>query len=289
MHLRGSPALSPFRLEKLHREILRQVPYVAGIRAEFVHFVDLARPLTDAERTLLERLLHYGVPIGEAPGKAQLLLVTPRPGTISPWSSKATDIARNCGLNAVRRLERGTAFYLEAVDDQRFENGALEAIRPLIHDRMTQTVFADFESTPALFAHSDPAPVVTVDILAAGRPALEAANRNMGLALIADEIDYLYESFTELGRNPRDIELMMFAQANSEHCRHKIFNADWIMDGIEQEHSLFDMIRHTHAQNPQHVLSAYRDNSAVVKGAEATQFVPDPTSRAYTRAAIPAH
>ncbi|MFA0709632.1 phosphoribosylformylglycinamidine synthase, partial [Vibrio sp. 10N.222.48.A3] len=174
---------------------------------------------------------------------------------ISPWSSKSTDIAHNCGLAKVSRLERGTAFYIETSAE--LSELQLVELKAILHDRMMEVVFTDFESAAALFTVAEPAPYAEVDLLTGGRKALEKANVTLGLALAEDEIDYLLESFTEkLGRNPTDIELMMFAQANSEHCRHKIFNADWTIDGVKQEKSLFKMIKNTFETTPEHVLSA---------------------------------
>jgi len=267
--LRGSPALSAFRINKLlsHCQDIR-LP-VSDIYAEYVHFADVSAPLNPDEQTKLQRLLKYGPSLAAHAPAGRLLLVTPRPGTISPWSSKATDIAHNCGLSQVLRLERGLAFYVQAptlTDEQWALLGAL------LHDRMMETLFESLEEAQALFAHHQPAPVQHVDILGEGRGALAAANIKLGLALAQDEIDYLMDAFTSLGRNPTDIELYMFAQANSEHCRHKIFNADWIIDGQEQPKSLFKMIKNTFEHTPDHVLSAYKDNAAVMEGSQVGRF-----------------
>ncbi len=271
--LRGSPALSPFRLQKLSDRLREALPEVSHLYAEFVHFADLERKLDDDDRAILERLLTYGpTQPAEEPG-GQLLLVVPRLGTISPWSSKATDIAHNCGLKRVARLERGVAYYLTA-ESGPLDNHRLAIARSLLHDRMTENVLEDFEEAEGLFLHTEPAPLRTVDIVGGGRDALIAANRDWGLALAEDEIDYLVDNFTALGRNPTDTELMMFAQANSEHCRHKIFNADWIIDGKPRDLSLFGMIRNTYRAHPEGILSAYKDNAAVLEGAEAGRFFP---------------
>jgi len=267
--LRGSPALSAFRINKLLSRCQDAHLPVSDIYAEYVHFADVSAPLSSDEQTKLQRLLQYGPSLAEHAPAGRLLLVTPRPGTISPWSSKATDIAHNCGLSQVVRLERGLAFYVQAptlTDDQWRQLGAL------LHDRMMETLFDRLEDAQALFAQHQPAPVQSVDILGAGRSALEAANAKLGLALASDEIDYLMDAFTSLGRNPTDIELYMFAQANSEHCRHKIFNADWIIDGQEQPKSLFKMIKNTFEHTPDHVLSAYKDNAAVMEGSQVGRF-----------------
>ncbi|NAZ70900.1 phosphoribosylformylglycinamidine synthase [Vibrio toranzoniae] len=278
--LRGSPALSEFRVNKL-LELCRELSLpVTGIYAEFAHFADLTADLDESEVEKLEKLLTYGPTIEEHEPEGLLLLATPRPGTISPWSSKSTDIAHNCGLAKVSRLERGTAFYIETSAE--LSELQLVELKAILHDRMMEVVFTDFESAAALFTVAEPAPYAEVDLLTGGRKALEEANVTLGLALAEDEIDYLLESFTEkLGRNPTDIELMMFAQANSEHCRHKIFNADWTIDGVKQEKSLFKMIKNTFETTPEHVLSAYKDNAAVMTGSEVGRFFPDPKTRQY--------
>ena len=255
--LRGSPALSEFRVNKL-LELCHELNLpVTGIYAEFAHFADEKSDLDQSEIAKLEKLLTYGPRIEEHEPKGLLLLSTPRPGTISPWSSKSTDIARNCGLVNIARLERGTAYYVET--SETLSELQLVELKAILHDRMMEVVFTDFESAAALFTVAEPAPYAEVDLLVGGRKALENANVTLGLALAEDEIDYLLESFTEkLGRNPTDIELMMFAQANSEHCRHKIFNADWTIDGVKQEKSLFKMIKNTFEVTPENVLSADR-------------------------------
>ena len=278
LRFRGSPALSPFRLEKLLTALRRRVPVVTAVYAEFVHFVD--GDLITRDREVLDRLLQYG----PAATQRHLIneptfLVVPRPGTLSPWSSKATDIARNCGLQHVRRIERGVAYYLESA--QPLTASDLTALKPLLHDRMTEAVLAPDDDPALLFAQAEPAPLTRVDLLGGGRDALATANRELGLALSEDEIDYLLDSFIRLERNPTDVELMMFAQANSEHCRHKIFNADWIADDVRQDRSLFAMIRNTHERHPADVLSAYHDNAAVMTGFSAGRFFPDPADQQY--------
>ncbi|MFV0449297.1 MAG: phosphoribosylformylglycinamidine synthase [Vibrio sp.] len=278
--LRGSPALSEFRVNKLLETCREQNLPVTGIYAEFMHFADLKADLDGSEIEKLEKLLTYGPTIQEHEPQGLLLLVTPRPGTISPWSSKATDIAHNCGLANVKRLERGTAYYIESEGELSADQ--ISSINALIHDRMMEVVFTEFEQAEALFKSAEPAPVAYVDLLSGGRKALEQANVTLGLALAEDEIDYLVESFvTKLGRNPTDIELMMFAQANSEHCRHKIFNADWTIDGVKQDKSLFKMIKNTMELTPDYVLSAYKDNAAVMEGSEVGRFFPNPETRQY--------
>ena len=278
LRFRGSPALSLFRQQKLLTALRQRVSAITDVYAEFVHFVDGS--LTTHDRDVLDRLLHYGPTTMQRHLTGEpTFLVIPRPGTISPWSSKATDIAHNCGLQHVRRIERGVAYYLEAAPLLSADDRA--ALRPLLHDRMTEAVLGPDDDPAVLFAHAAPAPLATVDVLSGGREALVVANRALGLALSEDEIDYLLVSFTRLERNPTDVELMMFAQANSEHCRHKIFNADWIVDGVKQDRSLFAMIRHTHHCHPEDVLSAYSDNAAVMTGFPAGRFFPDPADGEY--------
>ena len=277
--LSGAPAVSDFRLAKLLAAIRERVDHVIRLDSRFLHFVDVERPLQQGEQHVLESLLRYGPSATDATPQGTALLVVPRFGTVSPWSSKATDIAHVCGLGAVRRIERGIAWYVES----RRELSAAErgAVSALLHDRMTETVLREAGEAQALFAHTAPQPLATVPLLAEGVAALERANTDLGLALSADEIAYLERAFGELGRDPADVELMMFAQANSEHCRHKIFNADWIVDGERSEHSLFGMIRNTHARNPRGVLSAYRDNAAVIEGWDGRRWFAPPGGGAY--------
>ncbi|WP_133623045.1 phosphoribosylformylglycinamidine synthase [Erwinia sp. LJJL01] len=270
--LRGSPALSAFRINKLLTRFQDAHLPVSDIYAEYVHFADVSAPLSEDEKSRLQRLLKYGPSLAEHTPEGRLLLVTPRPGTISPWSSKATDIAHNCDLPQVLRLERGLAFYVQAPQLTEAQWGQLAL---LLHDRMMECVFSDTAQAEALFAHHQPAPLQSVDVLGEGRNALVQANIKLGLALADDEIDYLLAAFEKLGRNPNDIELYMFAQANSEHCRHKIFNADWVIDGAAQPKSLFKMIKNTFEKTPDHVLSAYKDNAAVMEGSQVGRFYAD--------------
>src|SRR5882672_3961839 len=274
LRLRGRNALSAFRLSKLKQSVTSAVPRVSGINAEFWHFVQLERTLSDAETWQLERILTYGPadPAGEPHGA--LMLVVPRIGTISPWSSKATDIARHCGLEAVQRVERGVAYFVTTRDGAALSAGEQAVLAPLVHDRMTETVLTSFETVARLFEHCKPQPLGTVDVLGGGIAALDHANREMGLALSRDEIEYLVEQFGRMARNPTDVELMMFAQANSEHCRHKIFNADWVVDGKPQDSSLFGMVRTTHQKNPRGTVVAYSDNAAIMEGASVARFYP---------------
>ncbi|MVW75163.1 phosphoribosylformylglycinamidine synthase [Pseudomonas xionganensis] len=283
--LRGAPALSAFRHGKLLEQLTSKVPAVTGLYAEFAHFADIRAALTADEEQVLARLLQYGpsVPVQEPSGR--LFLTIPRFGTISPWSSKASDIARNCGLDKIQRIERGLAYYVSG----ELSASDAEQVAALLHDRMTQLVLDNFEAASALFSHAQPKPLNAVDVLGGGRAALEQANAQLGLALAEDEIDYLVKSFQDLGRNPHDIELMMFAQANSEHCRHKIFNASWDIDGQAQEKSLFGMIKNTYEMHREGVLSAYKDNASVIVGHSAGRFFPDPETRQYGATQEPVH
>jgi phosphoribosylformylglycinamidine synthase len=269
LRLRGRRALSDFRLAKLLQPLSASLPSLK-LHAEFWHFVETARDLEAPELERLEHILTYGPALHGDAVQGEFLLVVPRPGTISPWSSKATDIAKHCALESVRRIERGTAFWISGVTKEQ----ARAALAPLIHDRMTESIFTALEDADKLFARFEPKPLATVDILGGGVPALVQANREMGLALSEDEIEYLVHNFRRIKRNPTDVELMMFAQANSEHCRHKIFNADWVIDGASQPDSLFAMIRHTHASHPKGTVVAYSDNSSVIEGARIERFHP---------------
>ncbi|MDD5059038.1 MAG: phosphoribosylformylglycinamidine synthase [Sideroxydans sp.] len=273
----GKPALSSFRLEKLRAALNAAVTGVTLEDTRHCYFTELSAALSSAEVALLNRLLGIARDAGEpeCADMAQTLLVVPRLGTISPWSSKATDIARHCALPQVTRIERGVIFYLKSKSGKPLSAAEQQVVLPLLHDRMTESVIADIDGIEErIFKHGTPQPLSSVDILKGGKDALAAANRELGLALSADEIDYLVENFSKLGRNPTDVELMMFAQANSEHCRHKIFNADWIIDDEQQAISLFGMIRNTHKLHPAGTVVAYSDNSSVIEGAEIERFYP---------------
>jgi phosphoribosylformylglycinamidine synthase len=273
IRLRGRSALSPFRLDKLHAALTQTLPGVS-VTAEFWHFANVSRPLDAHERERLVRLLEYGPKSPPAPEAGTLLLVVPRIGTLSPWSSKATDILQHCGLEAVERVERGIAYWAAKAGGALLTPDEQRTLLPYLHDRMTETVFASFEETERLFRHFEPQPLATVDVLGDGRDALMRANREMGLALSDDEIDYLADNFVRMARNPTDVELMMFAQANSEHCRHKIFNAQWVIDGKSEPETLLGMIRTTHARNPRGTIVAYSDNSSVIEGAHIARWYP---------------
>ena len=268
--LRGASALSLFRIQKLAQKAAALGLPQAEISSEYWYFVSSSTPLDAAQTEKLQALLS-AVRVDTPAAGQSLFLITPRIGTISPWSSKATDIAHNCGLDGVERIERGMAVYVSGSlhDKERAQWASL------LHDRMTESVLPDFQSAEQLFAAHEDQSFDTVDVLGGGRAALEAADKNMGLALSSDEMDYLLENYRALNRNPSDVELMMFAQANSEHCRHKIFNADFILNGEKQEKSLFRMIRDTHEASPQGTVVAYKDNSSVIEGAEIERFYPN--------------
>ena len=283
----GAPALSAFRQRKLLVSLKQAVPTITNVKAEYLHFADISQPLSNKEADTLKALMQYGPMEQAVSASGQLLLVAPRPGTISPWSSKATDIAHNCGLQDVQRIERGTAYYIDSSEP--FSEQQLNEVSSLLHDRMVETVFYDLQQAQTLFEQHQPAPLTSVDIMGGGVGALREANVSLGLALADDEIDYLVASFEGLERNPTDAELMMFAQANSEHCRHKIFNASWTLDGEDQPNSLFGMIRNTHNLGGENVLSAYSDNAAVVEGSMGGRFYPDPSSKEYGYSQEPVH
>jgi len=288
--LRGAPALSDFRLEKLRNDLVAAGVPVATISTAFIHVVELADGVTElapAELSILEKLLTYGPQRAAHAAVGLLQVVAPRPGTISPWSSKATDIAHICGLAKIKRIERAVATWIE-VDNSKLAKplsnltaAQIATLRAKLHDRMTQAVFGSTEDLAALFSHHAPAAFTTVPVLSRGRDALVEANTELGLALAEDEIDYLVKAFTTLGRDPHDIELMMFAQANSEHCRHKIFNASWEIDGQARDRSLFQMIKNTYQLHSDGILSAYKDNAAVMAGTRAGRFYPDPKTGEY--------
>ncbi len=270
----GSSALSAFRLEKLRVALSAVAPDVVLADARHCYFSALqGAKLDKAQAGLLDKVLGLGKMADEPAGER--VLVVPRLGTISPWSTKATDIAQHCGLTGVQRIERGVIYYLATRSGNGLSDAERAAVLPLLHDRMTESVLAAIDDAATkIFCHGAPQPLATVDILQGGCEALEAANREMGLALSQDEIEYLVENFKKLKRNPTDVELMMFAQANSEHCRHKIFNADWVIDGVVQDMSLFGMIRNTHKVSPEGTVVAYSDNSSVIVGARIDRFYP---------------
>jgi len=274
----GTSAFSDYRLNQLLSQLKEIQPEIKVLTARFIHFIELDGQITDSEQERLKNLLAYGYAIPENEIQGQKFLVVPRPGTISPWSSKATEIAERCGLQSVKRIERGVEYIISASAD--LSAASKEKIKGLIHDRMIQTVFENDEALE-LFIHHDPLLLQTVSVIEQGQDALIKANVELGLALSSDEIEYLTNSFKTLGRNPSDVELMMFAQANSEHCRHKIFNASWTIDGEDQAQSLFSMIRNTADKHPEGILSAYSDNASVAEGSKAQVFIRNPQTGEY--------
>jgi phosphoribosylformylglycinamidine synthase len=275
LKISGTSALSDFRINKLLSGLQAIDPAIKAVSARFIHFVDIDNELDENQAAILTQLLAYGsASLSSVNIRGERLLVVPRSGTISPWSSKATEIAQRCGLAEIKRIERGIEYTLDV-------NGRVsDAAKALLHDRMTQTVL-DGNIEPELFAQHQPQPLQRVEIIEQGRDALVRANSELGLALSDDEIDYLTDSFQTLGRNPTDVELMMFAQANSEHCRHKIFNAAWTIDGVEQAQSLFKMIRNSTEKNPEGILSAYNDNASVITGSTERVFIRNPKTGEY--------
>ena len=290
--LPGSNALSAFRSQRLLTQLQAVAPTIADVAARYYHFIDASAPLSTEDTERLTAMLTYGEPVPETQyeGVTEEFFVIPRLGTISPWASKATDIAHNCGMAHIHRVERGVAYKVvlksgilgtgfgapkKLADDQ------LAAVAALLHDRMTETVLRSADQAQALFTELESRPLDQIDVLGQGRAALVEANATMGLALAEDEIDYLFDAFSKVQRNPTDVELMMFAQANSEHCRHKIFNAEWTIDGVKQEKSLFQMIKNTHQLQPKGTVVAYSDNSAIMEGAEALRFFPQADSQTY--------
>jgi phosphoribosylformylglycinamidine synthase len=283
--LPGSNALSAFRSQRLLSQLQSAAPHVAAVTARFVHFIDSSTPLSADDTNRLDAMLTYGEPAQghAASGATEEFFVIPRFGTISPWASKATDIAHNCGMAQIHRIERGIAYTIELKGGilgtgigaaKNLSETELAAVAGLLHDRMTESVLRNADQASQLFRELEAKPLESVDLLGEGRAALELANTDLGLALSDDEIDYLVEAFTRARRNPTDVELMMFAQANSEHCRHKIFNADWVIDGQAQDKSLFQMIKNTHQLQPKGTIVAYSDNSSIMEGAIVSRFYP---------------
>jgi phosphoribosylformylglycinamidine synthase len=274
--LPGSNALSAFRTQGLLSQLQAIDSAIIGVTGRYLHFVDSATALTEDDKNSLNGLLTYGEPFSET-ARGDEFVVIPRFGTISPWASKATDIAHNCGMAHIHRIERGVSYHVQV------KNGLLGGAKNLkpelaqqvaacLHDRMTETVLGNANDAAGLFRELEAKPLAHVDVIANGKDALVQANSELGLALSDDEIDYLVNAFTQAKRNPTDVELMMFAQANSEHCRHKIFNADWTIDGVKQDKSLFGMIKNTHQLQPKGTVVAYSDNSSIIEGATVLRF-----------------
>src|SRR5258708_29376103 len=276
----GAPALSQFRLDQLLQVLKADESRILALGSRWMHFVDTSRPLVESELEVRGSLLTYGARVPDSlhalPG-GRRVLVTPRVGTESPWSSKATDIVHVCGLNAVRRVERGTVFFLESAAP--LTASELTRLTAHLHDRMTESIWTDSIEPKGLFHAAAPRGLRHVVLGEHPQEALARANEQWGLALSGQEIDYLVQVFGKLGRDPTDVELMMFAQANSEHCRHKIFNPSWIIDGAPREETLFGMIKTTHARNPAGTLVAYADNAAEMEGRTIRRFAPAPDGR----------
>ncbi len=283
--LPGSNALSAFRSQRLLSQLQAVAPSIAAVQGRFYHFIDTSAPLSTDDTQRLSAMLTYGEPAFETlyEGVTEEFFVIPRLGTISPWASKATDIAHNCGMAHVHRIERGVGYTVVLKSGilgssigaaKKLSSDELEAVSALLHDRMTESVLRSADDAQHLFNELEGKQLESIDVLALGRDALVRANTELGLAMSEDEVDYLHEAFTRAQRNPTDVELMMFAQANSEHCRHKIFNADWIVDGVKQEKSLFGMIKNTHQLQPRGTVVAYSDNSSIIEGATVTRFFP---------------
>ena len=290
--LPGSNALSAFRSQRLLTQLQAVAPTIADVSARYYHFIDASAPLSTEDTGRLTAMLTYGEPVPETQyeGVTEEFFVIPRLGTISPWASKATDIAHNCGMAHIHRVERGVAFKVVLKSGilgtgfgapKKLADDEIQAVAALLHDRMTETVLRSADQAQALFTDLESRPLDQIDVLGKGRAALADANAAMGLALAEDEIDYLFDAFSRVQRNPTDVELMMFAQANSEHCRHKIFNAEWTIDGAKQDKSLFQMIKNTHQLQPKGTIVAYSDNSAIMEGAEALRFYPRAGSQEY--------
>ncbi len=292
----GADALCGFRKQKVLARVRQFAPSCARVEAVHYYFIDHGETLLPGQKTVAAQLLDVeadavddsatGRPAAARSPDNGLLTryVVPRLGTISPWSSKATDIFHLCGLDSVRRVERGIRWQFAGIDDLPRESAGA-----VIYDPMTESLLDSERDICSLFASSRPVPLAIVDLLAGGAPALEAANRQYGFALSGEEQAYLLQRFADLGRNPTDVELMMFAQVNSEHCRHKIFNAHWNIDGIDEARTLFSMIRSTHQKNSSGTLSAYRDNAAVLEGCAAERFAAHPESRLYSFVQEPVH
>jgi len=290
--LPGSNALSAFRSQRLLTQLQAVLPAITAVQARHLHFIDAAAPLSSDDTSRLQGLLTYGEPaqadLADG-GAVEEFVVIPRFGTISPWASKATDIVHNCGMAHIKRVERGVAYRIHlkagflgsSIGAGKMSSGQAEAVAALLHDRMTDSVLRHADEAAGLFRTLEAKPLEAIDVLGAGKQALEKANTDLGLAMSEDEVDYLHDAFTKAKRNPTDVELMMFAQANSEHCRHKIFNADWTIDGETKDKSLFKMIKNTHEKQPKGTIVAYSDNSSIMEGAVVSRFFPQGAGQEY--------
>ncbi|MEO5696217.1 MAG: phosphoribosylformylglycinamidine synthase, partial [Burkholderiaceae bacterium] len=294
-HFEGGNALSTFRAQALLPRLQAISSRITGVAARHLHWVCSDTALTRADTDKLDALLRYGDPYDGNDADGLLVVVAPRLGTVSPWASKATDIAHNCGLG-VRRVERVTEYRLALKRGLLggatvLDADAVQAVSALLHDRMTESVLLAREDATHLFDARPAAPMQHVEVLRRGREALLQANTEFGLALSDDEIDYLVDAFTALRRDPTDVELMMFAQANSEHCRHKIFNAQFVIDGVAQQRSMFQMIRNTEALNPGRTIVAYSDNASVMEGGQTERWLPQGYTNAprYAARSEPVH
>ncbi len=275
IHIAGGPAYSKFRKEKLLEKLQTVNPQIKDIHSEYLHIVWCEKKIAASEKDTLEKILHYGPKAQVLDFKDNSIITIPRPGTISPWASRATDIANHCGLYDIKRIERAVAVYIELKNGSLLSEDQKKVLALYLHDRMTEVSIFNLDDAKALFSHLAPKPIQYAEMLEHGKKVLNDFNKNLGLALSEDEIDYLFNYFTSIKRNPTDVELMMFAQANSEHCRHKIFNADWIVDGEKQSKSLFGMIKNTHQLHPGNTVVAYSDNSSIVEGAKINRFYPN--------------
>jgi phosphoribosylformylglycinamidine synthase len=290
--LPGSNALSAFRSQRLLTQLQAVLPAITAVQARHLHFIDAAAPLSSDDTSRLQGLLTYGEPAQAEladGGAVEEFVVIPRFGTISPWASKATDIVHNCGMAHIKRVERGVAYRIHlkagflgsSIGAGKMSAEQAEAVAALLHDRMTDSVLRHADEAAGLFRTLEAKPLESIDVLGAGKRALDKANTDLGLAMSEDEVDYLHDAFTKAKRNPTDVELMMFAQANSEHCRHKIFNADWTIDGEAKDKSLFKMIKNTHEKQPKGTIVAYSDNSSIMEGAVVSRFFPQGAGQEY--------
>lgn len=304
LSLPGPLALSPFRKERLQAQILTTTGQQIGVEAQYLHIVKLSATLSESQAKQLAQLLEYGESqgsgsvgsgtvgsgaVGSGPPKDVSLVVTPRLGTLSPWSTKATEILKGCGLNVVLRVERATVFSLKNELGQILDFASSRAYLSALHDPMTESVLDSISQVARVFDEISPQPLQQIELGQDAHAALVRADQALGLALASDEIDYLVQLFAGLGRNPTDAELLMFAQANSEHCRHKIFNADWKIDGVAQAHSLFGMVRETHKHTPQGTIVAYADNAAIIQGETLQRFHPDSDEHQYGYRSVLGH